>query len=121
MFFSDVSTLRRSHFHTTLISACLSCQSEQSAGLNSTFDQRLRSLEARHAEADTLLHVHASLLFELQTQLRNLSATVQRLSRNAGCTINIIKTPPLLGMRDILPPGSPVASWGVGGTGEHNS
>lgn len=81
-------------------------QSEESVRLNATFDQRLRSLELRHAKADTLLHVHASLLYELQTQLRNLSAAAQRLSRNTGCTINVIKTTPLLGMRDTLPPGT---------------
>lgn len=107
--------MRRSLFHTSPTPPSLSCQSEQSAGLNSTFDQRLRSLEARHAEADTLLHVHASLLFELQTQLRNLSATVQRLSRNAGCTINVVKTPAVLGMRDILPPGGGMVGGLKGG------
>lgn len=96
------------------LNSLYSPQSEESVRLNSTFDQRLRSLELRHAEADTLLHVHASLLYELQTQLRNLSATAQRLSRGAGCTINVIKTTPLLGMRDTLPPGTRcwAARWG---------
>lgn len=88
------------------LNSLFSSQSEERVSLNSTFDQRLRSLELRHAKADTLLHVHASLLYELQTQLRNLSATVQHLSRNTGCTINVIKTTPLLGMRDTLPPGT---------------
>ncbi len=84
-------------------------QGEES-GLNSTFDQRLRSLELRHAEANTLLHVHAALLYELQAQLRNLSAAVQRMSRNTACTINVIRTTPLLGMRDTLPPGTHATS-----------
>ncbi|XP_070702903.1 fibrinogen C domain-containing protein 1-A-like [Pempheris klunzingeri] len=70
-------------------------------GPNSTFDQRLRSLELLHAEADTLLHVHAALLHELQAQLRNLSATVQRMVRSTGCTF---RSAPLLGLRDTLPP-----------------
>lgn len=78
-------------------------------------ERRLRFLEARHAEADTLLHVHASLLFELQVQLRNLSATIQQQQerqeqRPGGC--GIIRRPTMLGMRDFLPPGWPAASRG---------
>lgn len=54
-------------------------QNKQRASLNTTaLDRRLRFLEARHAEADALLHVHASLLFELQVQLRNLSVTIEQ-------------------------------------------
>uniref|UniRef100_A0A665UJD3 Fibrinogen C-terminal domain-containing protein n=1 Tax=Echeneis naucrates TaxID=173247 RepID=A0A665UJD3_ECHNA len=49
-----------------------------------TFEQRLPSLKLRHAEADALLHVHAALLHELQFQLRNLTAVVQRMSHEAN-------------------------------------
>lgn len=79
------------------------CLSQAEETFNSTFDRRLRSLELRQAEADTLLHVHTALLSELQTQLRNLSATVQDMSHNVGC---VVRTAPLLGMRDTLPPGT---------------
>lgn len=74
--------------------------------------RRLHFLEARHAEADALLHVHASLLFELQVQLRNLSATLrqQQEQRPGGC--GIIRRPTQLGMRDFLPPGWPADSRG---------
>lgn len=64
----------------------------------------------RHAETVTLLHVHTSLLYELQAQLRNLSATVQSMNRNTGCTNNVIKSAPLLSMRDTLPPGTRAAN-----------
>ncbi|XP_029299588.1 microfibril-associated glycoprotein 4-like [Cottoperca gobio] len=60
----------------------------------------LRSLEFRHAKTDTLLYVHAALLYELQTQLHNLSAAVQRMSSNTGCTIKVLRTTPLLSMPD---------------------
>lgn len=54
-----------------------------------------------------LLHVHEALLYELQAQLHNLSATVRGMSRmNTGCTIKVIRTTPLLNMRDTLPPGT---------------
>lgn len=88
-------------------------QNKQRASVNTTaLDRRLRFLEARHAEADVLLHVHASLLFELQVQLRNLSASFQQQQeqRPGGC--GVARRPTLLGMRDFLPPGWPAASRG---------
>ncbi|CAI5692004.1 unnamed protein product [Oreochromis niloticus] len=91
----------RNHRHRV---KALEMQGEESVSSNSTFHQRLRSLERRHAEADTLLHVHAALLYELQVQLRNLSATARHMSHNTGCKVNVIRTAPPLGMRDTLPP-----------------
>ncbi|KAM9339734.1 angiopoietin-2-like [Symphorus nematophorus] len=98
---SELQEELRNHEHRVKV---LEMQGEESVVFNSTYEERLRSLELRHAKADTLLHVHASLLYELQAQLRNLSAVVQRMSRNTGCTINVIRSPTLLGMRDTLPP-----------------
>ncbi|KAM6899400.1 angiopoietin-4-like isoform 2-T2 [Xenentodon cancila] len=98
---SELQEELRNHRHRV---KALEMQGDDSATLNSTFNQRLHSLELRHAEADTLLHVHAALLHELQAQLRNLSASVQQLTHNAGCKINVIRATPPLGMRDTLPP-----------------
>ncbi|XP_040928895.1 fibroleukin-like [Betta splendens] len=55
--------------------------------------QKLRSLELRHAEADTLLRVHAALLHELQAQL---SAAVRHVGRDVGRAppLSIRNTPP---------------------------
>ncbi|KAI3358932.1 hypothetical protein L3Q82_015327 [Scortum barcoo] len=97
---SELQEELRNHQHRV---KALEMQGEES-GFNLTFDQRLRSLELRHAEAETLLHVHSALLYELQTQLHNLSATVQSMSRNSACTINVISSPSLLGMRDTHAP-----------------
>lgn len=88
----------------------LEIQGEESLSLNLTFQQRLHSLELRQAEADTLLHVHAALLHELQAQLRNLSAAVRGMSRNKGCTVSVLRATPPLGMRDTLPPGTHATS-----------
>ncbi|XP_075306500.1 angiopoietin-2-like [Odontesthes bonariensis] len=98
---SELQEELRSHRHRV---KALEMQDEDSVTLNTTTDQRLHFLELRYAEADTLLHVHAALLYELQQQLRNLSASVQHMSRNTGCTINVIRATPPLGMRDTLPP-----------------
>ncbi|XP_060948499.1 fibrinogen C domain-containing protein 1-like [Limanda limanda] len=75
-------------------------QEEQRASLNSSVEQRLRSLELRHATFHTLLHVHAALLDELQAQRRNLSAAVQRLGRSPGSKVKVVRTTPPRGLRD---------------------
>ncbi|XP_022075794.2 angiopoietin-related protein 7-like [Acanthochromis polyacanthus] len=98
---SELQEELRNHRHRV---KALEMLNEESLSLNWTFHQRLRSLELRHAEADTLLHVHAALLHELQAQLRNLSATVRGMNRNTGCTVSMIRATPPLGMRDTLPP-----------------
>ncbi|XP_033492515.2 angiopoietin-4-like [Epinephelus lanceolatus] len=96
---SELQEELRNHRHRI---KALEVQGEEAVGSNVTFEQRLRSLELRHAEADTLLHVHGALLYELQVQLRNLTATMQHMSHNTGCTM--IRSMPLLGMKDTLPP-----------------
>ncbi|CAG5887955.1 unnamed protein product [Menidia menidia] len=98
---SGLQEEQRSHRHRV---RAMEMQDEDGVTFNTTIDQRLRFLEVRHAEADTLLHVHAALLYELQAQLRNLSASVQSMSRNMDCTINVIRAKPPLGLRDTLPP-----------------
>ncbi|XP_029925979.1 angiopoietin-related protein 7-like isoform X2 [Myripristis murdjan] len=83
----------------------LELQGEASSRLNSSLELRYRALELRQAEAGALLVVHASLLQELQVQLRNLSAAAQSVSRTAPCVINVIRTaPPPLPARDALQP-----------------
>ncbi|XP_061598143.1 angiopoietin-related protein 7-like isoform X2 [Cololabis saira] len=98
---SELQEELRNHRHRV---KALEMQGEDSAALNSTVKQRLHFLELRYAEADTLLHVHAALLYELQAQLRNLSASVQQVSRSTGCKVNVVRATPPLGMRDTLPP-----------------
>ncbi|XP_047460684.1 fibroleukin-like [Mugil cephalus] len=98
---SDLQEELRNHRHRV---KSLEMQGDGGVGLNSSSEQRLRSLELRHSEADTLLHVHAALLYELQAQLHNLSATVQSMSHDVGCTVSVVRTRPPLSMRDTLPP-----------------
>ncbi|XP_030596670.1 angiopoietin-related protein 7-like isoform X2 [Archocentrus centrarchus] len=98
---SELQEELRNHRHRV---KALEMQGEESFSLNSTFHQRLVSLERHHAEADMLLHVHTALLYELQVQLRNLSATAHHMSCNTDCKVNVIKAMAPLGMRDTLPP-----------------
>ncbi|XP_034016256.1 angiopoietin-4-like [Thalassophryne amazonica] len=105
---SELQEELRSHRHHV---KALEMQNEESVGFNSSFDRRFRFLELRHAEVDTLLHVHAALLYELQAQLRNLSDTVQRLNHNTGCKVNIVRSALPVDMRDMLPPDGPHMSF----------
>ncbi|XP_060916153.1 angiopoietin-related protein 7-like [Labrus mixtus] len=98
---SELQEELRNHRHRV---KALELQSEENVTSVQTLEPRLHALELRQAKTDTLLHVHAALLSELQAQLGNLSATVQRISLNTGCKINVIRTTSLLNMRDTLPP-----------------
>ncbi|XP_034401403.1 fibrinogen C domain-containing protein 1-like [Cyclopterus lumpus] len=105
---SELQEEVRNHRHRV---QSLESQGEESVVLESPFDLRLHSLELRHTDDNTLQRVHAALLHALQLQLRNLSAAAQRMSRNAGCANNVVRTAPLLGMRDTLPPDGPRLSF----------
>uniref|UniRef100_A0A3Q3MPK2 Fibrinogen C domain-containing protein 1-like n=1 Tax=Mastacembelus armatus TaxID=205130 RepID=A0A3Q3MPK2_9TELE len=105
---SELQEELRNHRHRV---KALEMQGEESAGLNSTLDQRLSSLELHRAESDTLLHVHTTLLYELQAQLHNLSAAVQHMSHRAGCRVGVIRNTPPLRLRDTLPPDGPSLSF----------
>ncbi|XP_029976859.1 fibrinogen-like protein 1 [Salarias fasciatus] len=98
---SELQEALWSHRHRL---TALETQAEERVRLNLTFDRQLRSLGLRHAEADTLLHVHAALLHELQAQFHNLSAAAQGAGPGAGCRANAARGPPPLGMYDRLPP-----------------
>lgn len=81
-------------------------QSEEKSRLNSSQEHRFRELEVQYAEAATLLHVQGSLISDLQAQIRNLSMLVEKVRRNPGCTINIVRTSPLLSSQHALHPGT---------------
>lgn len=88
------------------------CQSEEKSRVNSSQEHRLRELEGQYAEATTLLHVQGSLVSDLQAQIHNLSMLVEKVRRNPGCMINIVRTSPLLSTQHTLHPGMPIqASW----------
>ncbi|XP_046691582.1 angiopoietin-related protein 7 isoform X2 [Silurus meridionalis] len=79
-------------------------QSEEKSRLNSSQEHRVRELEAQYADATTLLHVQGSLLSDLQVQILNLSMLVEKVHRNPGCMINIVRTSPLLSNQHTLHP-----------------
>lgn len=86
-----------------VISLCW--QSEEKYGVNSSLEHRFHTLQQIHEEANALLHIHGTLIYEMQTQIRNLTMIVDRVRRNPGCMINIIRTSPLLSAQDTLHPG----------------
>lgn len=82
-------------------------QSEEKNRNNSSIEQRLHELEDHYAEATTLLHIQGSLIYDLQAQIQNLSLLVEKVRRNPGCMINIVRTSPMLSAQETLHPGKP--------------
>ncbi|XP_036406202.1 angiopoietin-related protein 7-like [Megalops cyprinoides] len=98
---SELQEELRSHRHRIKV---LELQNEEKNGLNSSLEQRFRELERRHAEASTLLHLQGSLIYDMQTQIHNLSLMVEKVRRNPGCMINIVRTSPLMSAQEALHP-----------------
>ncbi|XP_066518679.1 angiopoietin-related protein 7 [Hoplias malabaricus] len=98
---SELQEELRSHRHRIKV---LELQSEEKNGQNSSLEQRFHALEQIYEEANTLLHVHGSLIYDMQTHIRNLTMSVERVRRNPGCMINIVRTSPLLNVQETLHP-----------------
>ncbi|XP_077096080.1 angiopoietin-4 isoform X2 [Siphateles boraxobius] len=98
---SELQEELRSHRHRIKV---LELQSEEKYGINSSLEHRFHTLQQIYEEANALLHIHGSLIYDMQTQIRNLTMIVERVRRNPGCMINIIRTSPLLSAQDTLHP-----------------
>ncbi|XP_016400129.1 fibrinogen-like protein 1 isoform X2 [Sinocyclocheilus rhinocerous] len=99
---SELQEELRNHRHRIKV---LELQREEKYGMNSPLEHRFHMLQEIYEEANALLHIHGSLIYDMQTQIRNLTMIVERVRRNPGCMINIIRTSPLLGAQDTLHPG----------------
>uniref|UniRef100_A0A8C1G4X0 Si:ch211-203k16.3 n=1 Tax=Cyprinus carpio TaxID=7962 RepID=A0A8C1G4X0_CYPCA len=98
---SELQEELRNHRHRVKV---LELQSEEKNRNNSSIEQRLHELEDHYAEATTLLHIQGSLIYDLQTQIQNLSLLVEKVRRNPGCMINIVRTSPMLSAQEALHP-----------------
>ncbi|XP_076129256.1 angiopoietin-2-like [Alosa pseudoharengus] len=98
---SELQEELRNHRHRVKV---LELQSEERNRVNSSLEQRVHELEEHYAEASTLLHLQGSLLYDLQAQMGNLSLQVEKVRRNPGCMINIVRTSPLLSAQEALHP-----------------
>ncbi|XP_077077423.1 angiopoietin-2 [Siphateles boraxobius] len=98
---SELQEELRNHRHRVKV---LELQSEEKNRNSSSIEQRLHELEDHYAEATTLLHIQGSLIYDLQAQIQNLSLLVEKVRRNPGCMINIVRTSPLLSAHEALHP-----------------
>ncbi|KAF4099809.1 fibrinogen-like protein 1 [Onychostoma macrolepis] len=98
---SELQEELRNHRHRVKV---LELQSEEKNRNNSSIEQRLHELEDHYAEATTLLHIQGSLIYDLQAQIQNLSLLVEKVRRNPGCMINIVRTSPMLSAQEALHP-----------------
>ncbi|XP_061098640.1 angiopoietin-related protein 7-like [Conger conger] len=98
---SELQEELRNHRHRVKV---LELQNEEKNGLNSSLEQRFRELERHHAETSTLLHLQASLIYDMQTRIHNLSMLVEKVRKNPGCMINIIRSSPFMSTQEALHP-----------------
>nr|XP_021330110.1 fibrinogen-like protein 1 [Danio rerio]XP_021330111.1 fibrinogen-like protein 1 [Danio rerio] len=98
---SELQEELRNHRHRVKV---LELQSEEKNRNSSSIEQRLHELENHYAEASTLLHIQGSLIYDLQAQIHNLSMLVEKVRRNPGCMINIVRTSPLVNAQEALHP-----------------
>ncbi|KAG5266141.1 hypothetical protein AALO_G00250250 [Alosa alosa] len=98
---SELQEELRSHRHRIKV---LEMQHQARTGWNASLEQRFHTLEESYTEATALLQVHGSLIYDMQRQVRNLSMVVERVRRNPGCMINIVRTSPLLNAHEVLHP-----------------
>ncbi|XP_063079966.1 fibroleukin [Engraulis encrasicolus] len=91
----------RSHRHRIKV---LEMQHQARTGWNSSLEHRFHFLEESYAESTQLLRVHGPLIYNMQRQVSNLSMVVERVRRNPGCMINIVRTSPLLNANEVLHP-----------------
>lgn len=68
------------------LSQILPCfQHEEAAGPNRSLEQRVQDLEQRSSEASTLQHIQATLLYDMQAQINNVSVLTDWVWRNPTC------------------------------------
>jgi len=60
-------------------------QHEEAAGRNHSLAQRVQDLEHRYSEASTLQHIQATLLYDMQAQINNISVLTDWAWRNPTC------------------------------------
>ncbi|XP_011490239.1 ryncolin-1-like [Oryzias latipes] len=98
---SELQEDLRNHRHRIKV---LELESEERHHLNISLELHLHELEVRYAEATSLLHLQGTLILDLQNQLHNLTLVLDKLKRNPGCSINIVRPNPLLNTQDALHP-----------------
>ncbi|XP_072371586.1 fibroleukin [Scyliorhinus torazame] len=66
----------------------LELQVEVKSEKEMSLEARLRQLQQGQSESNTLLHIHASLIYDLQTQVHNLTALLEQARSNSDCSIH---------------------------------
>ncbi|XP_069461766.1 fibrinogen-like protein 1 [Ambystoma mexicanum] len=79
---SELQEELRNHRHRIKI---LEMQNEERSSRNSTVERRIHDLEQRSHESHTLQHIQATLIYDMQAQIQNLSLMVEWARRNPSC------------------------------------
>nr|XP_025957791.1 angiopoietin-related protein 7-like [Dromaius novaehollandiae] len=79
---SELQEELRNHRHRIKV---LELQHEEAVSRNRSVEQRVQDLEQRYSEASTLQHIQATLLYDMQAQINNISALTDWTRRVPGC------------------------------------
>ncbi|OXB60661.1 hypothetical protein ASZ78_001450 [Callipepla squamata] len=79
---SELQEELRNHRHRIKV---LELQHEEAVGRNHSLEQRVQDLEQRYSEASTLQHIQATLLYDMQAQINNISVLTDWVWRNPTC------------------------------------
>uniref|UniRef100_A0A8C3NBP5 Uncharacterized protein n=1 Tax=Geospiza parvula TaxID=87175 RepID=A0A8C3NBP5_GEOPR len=79
---SELQEELRNHRHRL---KALEIQQEEASGQNRSLLQRLQDLEQHSRESSTLQHIQATLLYDIQAQINNISALADWAWRNPSC------------------------------------
>ncbi|XP_060610691.2 fibrinogen-like protein 1 [Anolis sagrei] len=83
---SELQEELRNHRHRIKI---LELQHEEKSSRNSSVEQRVQDLEQRAHEAAAVQHMQATLLYDMQAQVHNISVLMEWVRHNPGCLVPV--------------------------------
>ncbi|XP_048842303.1 angiopoietin-related protein 7-like [Brienomyrus brachyistius] len=98
---SELQEELRHHRHRVKV---LELQNEEKNWLNSSLEQRLQDAERHDAEVGSTLRPQGMLVHDMQVQVHNLAALVEKARRNPGCMVNVVRASQLLSAHQALHP-----------------
>ncbi|XP_078412504.1 fibrinogen-like protein 1 [Cetorhinus maximus] len=82
---SQVQEELRSHQHRIKV---LELQLEEGNQKERSLEGQVQQSMQRYRESSTLLHIHASLIYDLQAQVHNLSTLLEQTHSNSNCSLH---------------------------------
>ncbi|XP_078086756.1 fibrinogen-like protein 1 [Mustelus asterias] len=82
---SQIQEGQRNHQHRI---KQLELQLEAKSQKEMSLEGQIQQVQQRYSETNTLLQIHASLIYDLQTQVHNLSTLLEQTRSNSNCSLH---------------------------------